>query len=89
MTIRIKLKGPTMHKGIFGIVFLGWLALYVGVAAVLGIFIDWTVSYWLAYAGKPDDFTYLHGFLVALLVPCVGQVAFVAAVATFVLSFFL
>lgn len=61
--------------------------LYVAVAAINAACLNYAVSFWLEYAGRPDTFHFWHAFLICLL-PIVGQLPLAAAAATLIASFF-
>lgn len=65
-----------------------YVLVYCTVALLTGWLTDYTVSYWLVYAGKPDTFHYWHGYLIALI-PVAGQASVPAAIITFIVSFFI
>jgi len=48
---------------------------------------DYSVSFWLIYAEKPDNFNCWHGVLVSLI-PGLGQLGLAAAGVTYIASFF-
>lgn len=62
--------------------------LYTAIAGLLGFAADYAISFWLKWAGRPDNFKWVHGFLICLI-PGIGQLSLPAAIITFVISFFL
>ena len=69
--------------GCFVILIFVLIGMFIG-----GACIDYTVSTWLVYAGKPNNFYYWHGCLLGM-VPGVGQLAIPAAAITWILTFFI
>lgn len=49
---------------------------------------DYSVSFWLVQAGKPDTFSFWHGVGISC-VPGIGQLSMPIAAVTFIASFFL
>jgi len=72
--------------------FVAWLAAVLVVALVVvyvsALCWDYSVSFWLVQAGKPDNFGFWHGVGISC-VPGIGQLSMPIAGATFAASFFL
>lgn len=69
----------------FFVVVVGYLA-----SAFIGAYlIDYVISFWLIFFDKPDTFTWMHGFYLALIPFVSTTIALQLAIVTFILSFFL
>ena len=62
--------------------------IFVVMVLACGACLDYTVSTWLEFAGKPDTFKYWHGCLCALI-PVIGQLTIPAAFITWILMMFI
>ncbi len=75
-----------MKVGIVGC--LLWILVVAVVWYVAAYCNEYTINFWLAYAGKPAVFPFWAAGLIAL-VPAIGQFSIPAALITYIVSYFI
>ena len=77
---------PTSTFKPIGVIVLMIILIVVGIWVQAWCW-DYSISFWLHWAGKPDVFCMWHGAILTI-VPGIGQCAIPVAGATFIASFF-
>ncbi len=78
----VKVEAKSTYIGCIAILLIMLVSAFIG-----GFCIKYSVNNWLEWAGKPQSFTYWHGFLIGLI-PYLGFGSIMVAIITFVLTFF-